>query len=63
MPKTILIILPYNLLIIYFSFAPFPCYTRQLFTVSFIAQLAKNPPAMQETLVCFLDPEDPLEKE
>ena len=29
---------------------------------SLIAQLVKNPPAMQETLVQFLDPEDPLEK-
>ena len=26
------------------------------------AQLVKNPPAMQETLVRFLGPEDPLEK-
>ena len=26
------------------------------------AQLVKNPPAMQETLVQFLDQEDPLEK-
>jgi len=29
---------------------------------SLIAQLLKNPPAMQETLVQFLDQEDPLEK-
>ena len=28
-----------------------------------IAQLVKNPPAMQETLVQFLGQEDPLEKE
>ena len=27
-----------------------------------IAQLVKNPPAMQETLVQFLGPKDPLEK-
>ena len=27
-----------------------------------IAQLVKNPPAMQETPVQFLDQEDPLEK-
>ena len=27
-----------------------------------VAQLVKNPPAMQETPVQFLDPEDPLEK-
>ena len=27
-----------------------------------IAQLVKNPPAMQETLVGFLGQEDPLEK-
>ena len=30
---------------------------------SLVAQLVKNPPAMQETLVRFLDWEDPLEKE
>ena len=29
---------------------------------SFVAQLAKNLPAMQETLVRFLSQEDPLEK-
>ena len=29
---------------------------------SLIAQLVKNPPAMQETLVQFLCQEDPLEK-
>ena len=29
---------------------------------SLIAQLVQNPPAMQETLVWFLGPEDPLEK-
>ena len=29
---------------------------------SLIAQLVKNPPAMQETLVRFLGGEDPLEK-
>ena len=28
-----------------------------------VAQLAKNPPAMQETQVQFLGQEDPLEKE
>ena len=30
--------------------------------ISLIAQLVKNPPAMQETLVRFLDREDLLEK-
>ena len=30
--------------------------------ISLIAQLVKNPPAMQETLVQFLGREDPLEK-
>ena len=30
--------------------------------VSLIAQLVKNPPAMQETLVRFLDWKDPLEE-
>ena len=29
---------------------------------SLVAQLVKNPPAMQETPVRFLDREDPLEK-
>ena len=29
---------------------------------SLIAQLVKNPPAMQETMVQFLGQEDPLEK-
>ena len=29
---------------------------------SWVAQLVKNPPAMQETLVQLLDREDPLEK-
>ena len=32
------------------------------FKTSLIVQLAKNPPAMQETLVQFLPWEDPLEK-
>ena len=30
--------------------------------VSLVAQLVKNPPAMQETLVRLLGREDPLEK-
>ena len=30
---------------------------------SLVAQLIKNPPAMQETLVQFLGQEDPLEKQ
>ena len=29
---------------------------------SLVAQLVKNPPAMQETLIQFLSQEDPLEK-
>ena len=29
---------------------------------SLVAQLVKNPPAIQETLVQFLDWEDPMEK-
>ena len=32
------------------------------FKSSLIAQLVKNPPAMQETLVQFLGLKDPLEK-
>ena len=37
-------------------------YNIQVFVASVIAQLVKNPPAMQETLVQFLGWEDPLEK-
>ena len=33
-----------------------------LIRASLVAQLVKNSPAMQETLVQFLDQEDPLEK-
>ena len=33
-----------------------------LFLASLVAQLVKNPPAMQETPVLFLGQEDPLEK-
>ena len=36
--------------------------TNYLFWVSLIAQLVKNPPAMQETSVWSLGWEDPLEK-
>ena len=35
----------------------------QAFRASPVAQLVKNPPAMQETLVRSLDREDPVEKE
>ena len=34
-----------------------------LFWASLIAQVVKNPPAMQETLVRFLGRKDPLEKD
>ena len=37
--------------------------TNQIFCDSLIAQLVKNPPAMQETLVQFLHKEYLLEKE
>ena len=33
-----------------------------MYPVSQVAQLVKNPPAMQETLILFLGWEDPLEK-
>ena len=36
--------------------------TSKYFGASLVAQLAKNPPAMQETLVRFLGLEDSLEK-
>ena len=38
-------------------------YPLQYFGASFVAQLVKNPPAMQETWVRSLGWEDPLEKE
>ena len=37
-------------------------YSLQYSWVSLVAQLVKNPPAMQETLVQFLGREDPVEK-
>ena len=37
-------------------------HTHLYIRASLIAQLIKNPPAMQETLVQFLAQEDPLEK-
>ena len=36
---------------------------KRLSSSSSIAPLVKNPPEMQETLLGFLGPEDPLEKE
>ena len=38
-------------------------YSHHPIIASLVAQLVKNPPAMQETLVRFLGWEDPLEKE
>ena len=38
------------------------CETVHIFGTSLIAQLVKNPPARQETLVQFLGPDNPLEK-
>ena len=37
-------------------------YPLQYSWASLVAQLVKNPPVMQETLVLFLGQEDPLEK-
>ena len=42
--------------------ARFACYSSCLWD-SFIAQLVKNVPGVQETWIRFLDREDPLEKE
>ena len=50
----------------YFYYAHFPIWKLRLKEfkwASFIAQLVKNLPAMQETQVWFLGWEDPLEKE
>ena len=45
-------------------FSDVVCNIREklFFKVLLIAQLVKNPPAMQETPVQFLGQEDPLEK-
>ena len=55
----------YNVLLYHFTFALllylFPC-SRYLWA-SLVAQLVKNPPAMQETPFCLLSREHPLEKE
>ena len=40
----------------------FKCVYLPSIWASLVAQLVKNPPAMQETLVQFLGQEDPLEK-
>ena len=37
-------------------------YTLQYSWTSLVVQLVKKPPAMQETWICSLGPEDPLEK-
>ena len=39
------------------------CVCVCVYTASPVTQSVKNPPAMQETWVWFLDAEDPLEKE
>ena len=41
---------------------PFACVFTIAFITILVAQLVKNLPAMQETLVQFLGQEDPLEK-
>ena len=44
-------------------FTPFPIRLQGIsIRASLVAQLVKNPPAMQETPVLFLGWEDPLEK-
>ena len=37
--------------------------TLKTYTALLVAQLVKNPPAMQETLIWFLGQEDPLERD
>ena len=50
--------MPLNQLFVCYLYSP-GCFTRW---ASLKAQLVKNLPAMQETLVRFLGQEDPLEK-
>ena len=50
-----------NLLFPHITPPPFPSASPHLFLVK-VAQTVKNPPAMQETWVCFLGWEDPLKK-
>ena len=42
---------------------PTPVFWPREFHVLYVAQMVKNPPAMQETWVRSLGQEDPLEKE
>ena len=44
------------------AYSQYPANAGCFFKASLIAQLVKNLPAMQETLVQFLGREDPLEK-
>ena len=48
---------------LHFSSLRFRCCSPGLSWTSLVAQLVKNPPAMQETLVQFLGQEEPLEKQ
>ena len=47
--------------IVYISHSPI--FILHLYLTSLVAQLVKNPPALQETRVWFLGWKDPLEKE
>ena len=48
--------------VLWFFVCGIEVYSKERMGASLIAQLVKNPPAMQETLVWFLGQEDPLEK-
>ena len=52
----------YQVLIIYYIKSLLLLFMTVAYWASLIAQLVKNPPAMQETMVGFLGQEDPLEK-
>ena len=49
-------------LVIFLAIGIFVCWDIFGYWNSLIAQLVKNPPAMQETQIRFLDQEDLLEK-
>ena len=54
------IVFPFSFKKLYFLLSSFYWLFRRMFRASLIAQLVKNPPAMQETPVLFLGRDDPL---
>ena len=58
----VLLLSPLGSLLIYVTVAIWGNIVIQIMRAALVAQLVKNPPAVQETQVPFLGQEDPLEK-